>query len=272
MEDRRAAGELLCDGFVHLREAHEDGERAWSRAEAVFGEAAKRDELGSGMPPLETVGRFNIPPIGALRREFQALHLDFGLPVEPAESADVARFTALYVAPEQGPTSAFTRIVPLRPLLGQRTWAEPEELLERLSRYGRANGAAGPRGYVEGIFARLIEAADGSPTLPTPNEEGLLCGMEFDTAAQERAHLAARGLDLERAEVRVGLGPGELLLLDNLAIAHGRLGTRRELELHQLCVGYRSLAASSQAVLRDRVLAAFAAGEPEPSAYPVAAR
>lgn len=269
MDERRAAEELLSSGYVHLRQTDENPERAWSRAQAVFKETPERDELGAGMPPLEVVGRFNIPPVGAIRRDFQALHLDFGLPVDPVGDVDVARFTALHIAAGNGPTSARTRVVPLRPLLSRRAWADPDELLARLRLYGDANSQSDPQGYVEGIFARLVEAADGSPTLPRHHEEGLLCGMEFDTLAQEREHLARRGLDLDSAEERILLGPGDLLLLDNLAIAHGRVGTRRELELDQLCVDYSSLPAPSQAVLRDRVLSAFAR-EPEPSAGRVA--
>jgi hypothetical protein len=53
------------------------------------------------------------------------------------------------------------------------------------------------------------------------------------------------------------LGPGQLLLLDDLATAHGRLGVRRPLELHQLCVGFRSLDVSEQSLLLRRVLQAF---------------
>jgi hypothetical protein len=64
-------------------------------------------------------------------------------------------------------------------------------------------------------------------------------------------------MDLAKAERRVVLGPQELLVIDNLRTAHGRLGRRREGELHQLCLGYRSLARISQRVLLDRILVAF---------------
>jgi hypothetical protein len=189
--------------------------------------------------------------------------------VVPHGSSDLARFTALYVDRAHPPTSALTRVVPLRRLLSQRSWVEPERLLERLRGYGQANigGGAGSEGegYVEGIFARLIEAADASPTLPPSGEAGFLCGMEFDSMAQERLHLAARGLNLDEVERRILLGSGELLLLDNLAIVHGRVGIRQPLELHQLCVGFRNLAESEQAQLLRGVLEAFVAdGLPQP--------
>jgi hypothetical protein len=255
--DRSAAtAALLHVGFVHLRVPCDSKELAWSFARAVFHETASEDAIGAGMPPLDVVGYFNVPPPDALHRDFQALHMDFGLPVVPAGPTDVARFTALYVEPGCAPTSALTRIVPLRQLLSQRAWIEPERLLERLRRYGQTNTGDGGA-YIEGIFARLVEAADDSPMLPRSGEEGFLCGMEFESVAQERQHFAERGLDLDGVERHVLLCPGQLLLLDNLATAHGRLGIRKTLELHQLCVGFRNLEEPEQVVLCRRVLEAF---------------
>ena len=72
------------------------------------------------MPALQVVGEFSVPPAGALRRDFQTLHIDFGLPIEGCEALDVARFTALYVDARHPPTTAFTRVVPLNALLAQR--------------------------------------------------------------------------------------------------------------------------------------------------------
>jgi hypothetical protein len=244
----RAAAELSSAGFAHVRAPHDSRDVAWSRARAVFGEAARDDPLGAGMPSLFVVGQFTIPPPSARRRDFQALHLDFGLPVVSGAS-DVARFTAVYVDPDRAPT-AVTRIVPLRALLEQRAWAKREVLVERLRRYGDANAP------VEGILARLVEAVDGSPTLPRSG--AALCGLELDSLAHERDHFADRGLDLDAVEQRILLRPGELLLLDNLATAHGRLGVRKPLELHQLCVGFRDLDGATQSVLLRRVLGAFA--------------
>ncbi len=50
--------------------------------------------------------------------------------------------------------------------------------------------------------------------------------------------------------------PGELLLFDNLAVAHGRRGTRQPGELRQRVFG-RHLQPAAQRELRDHVLAAF---------------
>ena len=254
------AAEVLSAGFVRVSSPWDSVELAWSYARAVFQEAARRDAIAAGMPPLRVVGEFTVPARNTRQRDFQALHLDFGIPLAPDRPVDVARFTALYIDPDRASTSAVTRIVSLPSLLGQRAWVAPERLLQRLARYRDANAndcAQTGAAYVEGIFARLVEAADGSQTLPRSGDRGFLCGMEFNSVEQERDHFAARGLNLDAAEQHVRLSPGQLLLLDNLATAHGRLGARRPLELHQLCVGFPNLDVSKQEVLLKRVLHAF---------------
>jgi len=249
------AVELLDCGFVHLREQCASKSAAWTTAREVFADARRPDAIGADMPPLEDVGEFTVPPADALRRDFQTLHIDFGLPIEAEEPLDIARFTALYVDPRHPPTTALTRVVPLRPLLQQRAWSPRSTLLTNLRRYGRP--APVGAGYVEGILARLVEAADNCAALPPTTAPNFLCGMEFATLAEERAHFARHSLELDDVEHRVHLRPGELLLFDNLTTAHGRTGTRRPEELHQLCVGYRRLEGARQRTLLLRVLDAF---------------
>ena len=64
-------------------------------------------------------------------------------------------------------------------------WPPAERLPNRLVEYG------GGEGYVEGILARLVEAADeDEPSLP-PHPE-CLCGEELDGILEEREHFARR--------------------------------------------------------------------------------
>jgi hypothetical protein len=161
----------------------------------------------------------------------------------------------LYVDSRQPPTTALTRVVPLRALLGQRAWPRRRMVLANLRRYART--ARGGAGYVEGILARLVEAADDCSALPSTADKSFLCGMEFASVAEERTHFARHGLELESIEHRIRLSAGDVLLFDNLATAHGRVGKREPEELHQLCAGYRGLNVTSQATLLQRVLGAF---------------
>jgi len=121
--------------------------------------------------------------------------------------------------------------------------------------YLRSCGAAGA--LVEGILARIVEAADQSRDLPDREADGFLCGMEFLTLAEEHRYFARHGLRLAAAEEEVVLTEGQLLLFDNLAVGHGRRGRRNAGELHQLCIGFGSLDLAGQAAVLNRFLSGF---------------
>ena len=148
--------------------------------------------------------------------------------------------------------------MPLVALLGQRSWPTPVELLERLRSYGQTHGAwDDEEGYVEGSLARIVEAAAAAPILPSVKAKpGFLCGLEFDSLSAELAFFARHGLRIDEAEIDIHLQPGELLLFDNLALAHGRRGTRQRGELRQRVYGHH-LPPAGQRTLRDDVLTAF---------------
>jgi hypothetical protein len=94
--------------------------------------------------------------------------------------------------------------------------------VERFQTYASTHGARDDREYIEGSLARIVEAsAGGVPTLPSVKAvPELLCGLEFDTLQAEHDFLARHGLHVEAVEV--ALAPGQLLVFDNLAVAHGR--------------------------------------------------
>jgi hypothetical protein len=213
--------------------------------------ARRLDPWCVDLPELEVVGEFTVPPRGTVQREFQALHIDFGLPRLGVQPVAVARFTALHRAADQLGSDTATRVVPLSRLLGQRTWPARAALTERL----RCSSAGDDP--VEGVLARVVEAVDQSIDLPAKDTDGFLCGMEFASIEDERRYFARHGMRLEAAEEEVVLDRGELLVFDNLVIAHGRRGARHEMELHQLCIGFRSLDHADQAKLLERVLGSF---------------
>jgi hypothetical protein len=218
----------------------------------VLQEAARSDALCSHMPTVVEVGRFTIPPAGTPQRDFQPLHIDFGVPTGGARAIDVARYTALYVEPALEPSGAETRLVPLRRLFAQRRWPVASEVEDRLRHRSAADGA-------EGILARIVEAVDATEELADKRSEGFLCGMEFATLAQEQEFFGAHDASLADVEVRVRLAPGEVLLFDNLAVAHGRAGRRQTHELHQLCLGFRQALPEDQDMVLGHFLSHFRA-------------
>jgi alpha-ketoglutarate-dependent taurine dioxygenase len=64
------------------------------------------------------------------------------------------------------------------------------------------------------------------------------------------------GLCIEDAEIDIDLQPGELLLFDNLTLAHGRRGTRQPGELRQRVYGHH-LQPADQRKVRDHILMVF---------------
>lgn len=255
-------------GYVHVAGRCLDGDTAFELASRLVEREAGRR--------LDVVGRFVVPPSdGVPTRPFQTLHVDFGLPLAPVRPTDVATYTALHVPPGAATEGATTRLVPLDPLLSQRDWPPRTELVRRLERYGRTHGAWDDgEGYTEGSLARIVEAADGAPpVLPSvKGEPDFRCGMEFDTAEAETAHLAARGLDVDTVAIDVRLAPGDLLVFDNHAVAHGRRGRRLPGELHQWFLGLRSAGVEAQLRLRDRLLDRFAGAVEAGASTPAVSR
>jgi hypothetical protein len=235
--------------FVHSEEAFPSPATAF---------AVARDLVAA---ELDVLGTFVLPPAdGAPTRDFQTLHVDFGVPLDPRVRAPVAFATALHVPLAQPEAGAATRLVPLAELLAQRAWAPREELRRRWARYGVTHGAwPGADGYVEGSLARIVEAsADVPPALPSVKAHpDFRCGLEFAGLAEELAFFARHGLAVEQVEVEVVVRPGELLVFDNLAFAHGRRGVRQPGELHQRVFG-RILSPPAQASVRERLLDGFA--------------
>jgi hypothetical protein len=219
-----------------------------------------------GSAPLSVIGDFVIPPLGGREtRNFQTLHFDFGLPVDPEIDQDIARYTALHIPSSAVGVSAVTRLVPLVALLRQRTWPTGEELVRGLIAYGKTHGAwDDARGYTEGSLARVIEAAAAiSPLLPSvKTDPDFLCGMEFGSLRSELAFFERHRLHVADVQIEVALRPGELLVFDNLALAHGRRGTRQPGELRQRIFGHEGLSPAAQRELRDRVLSAFDTSQP----------
>jgi hypothetical protein len=178
-------------GFAWLRGTLEDSGEALEVARALVDAGCDAD----GSTGWAVIGDFVLPPLDGHRsRDFQTLHFDSGLPLDPKVEQDVGRYTALYIPKGFGHVSAVTRLVPLSALLRQRSWPSGAELLRRLVAYGKTHGAwDDDHGYVEGSLARVVEAASGVPALPSVKAAGgFLCGMEFDSLVSEvRTPLAA---------------------------------------------------------------------------------
>jgi hypothetical protein len=254
-----ASSSLRNAGFVWVRSAFATAAAAFARSQELIEDCSAGNEEDA----LSVIADYILPPPdGEVTRDFQTLHFDFGLPVDPQHDQDVARYTALYISRSATGVTAVTRLVSLDALFRQRSWPDRTMLLSNLLAYGESHGAwVDSDGYAEGSLARLVEAAIGAPRLPSvKSTPGFLCGMEFDSLATELTFFEELDLDVGAVQVEVALRPGELLVFDNLRLAHGRRGSRMPGELHQRIYGYRSLPLAAQRALRDLVLATFVRG------------
>ena len=91
VEDDRAT--LSSSGFVRIDKRLLTAAEAFALASSVIEADYGENSLG----PLSIIGDFVLPPVdGPETRDFQTLHFDFGLPIDPKLDQDVARYTALY--------------------------------------------------------------------------------------------------------------------------------------------------------------------------------
>jgi hypothetical protein len=253
--------QLGDDGFAWTRGSGMGSDEALELARSLIEVRCALD----GVAAPELVADYVLPPADAgPSRDFQTLHFDFGVPLDPRLEHDVGLYTALHIPTGFGEVSAVTRLVPLGLLLAQRTWPPDCELLGRLVAYGESHGAWDhEQGYVEGSLARIVEAAAGAPALPSVKADpSFLCGMEFHNLESELRFFEHHGLRVDPVQIEVPLLPGELLVFDNLAVAHGRRGARRPGELRQWVFGEERVSPARSAEVRSRVLAAFQPGAP----------
>jgi hypothetical protein len=91
---------LVHNGFVVVEGTHEGVDSAWAAARDVIDAAASLDDLCARIGSrLQRVGEFVVPAPGEPQRDFQGLHLDFGVPSGRAQPLPLARYTALFVDP-----------------------------------------------------------------------------------------------------------------------------------------------------------------------------
>jgi hypothetical protein len=122
VEAHRAA--LADQGFAYISGGFGTVAEAFGEAWALVDPLVPADAFA----PLSVIGDFVIPPPDAAEtRDFQTLHFDFGLPIDPKMRRDVAQYTALHIGHGAPPTSALTRLVPIAGLLRQRAWPTREE-------------------------------------------------------------------------------------------------------------------------------------------------
>ena len=205
--------------------------------------------------------------------DFQSLHFDYGLPILPRRCQPFYGAVALYMPPDSEGSSAETRIVQLKRLNGAFSFPRHGCPVRRLRAYAVANGdgwrrpTRGNTGRIS-IFLRFLDAIDERRRFASLIESDSASFVrdatkDVSTAAsdleRECGLLRTFGIDMEAIEQRFRLSPGDMLLLDNTLVVHGRNGRRRPREIWQMLFGVSNLKPSQvRHIVRAAVQAATA--------------
>jgi hypothetical protein len=250
-----AAG-LSDQGFFVCREIP-TVQQAFTLAMSAIAELGKQEPYSSlGFKEFRLAKADRIPVCDRVKiAQFQCLHFDYGLPVLPWGQQALYGVVALYKPPGSERSSAETRIVHLNALKKATHLLTQEEIGRRLREYVTTHGDGWRQPELANtgrisILLRFLDAVFGRrefASLIESDSANFLSDAIPDSGAgtagleQERTLLQEFGIDLDAVEERVCLEPGDMLLFDNIATVHGRVGRRQPRELWQMLFGLPNL-------------------------------
>lgn len=171
---------------------------------------------------------------------FQVLHFDMGHPFLESDGQLFISHVGIYLPKTTNhKITARTRLVELDGLL-RHLKLSPQKIEQKLLAYVRKHGDGwtGHNTYRLACFIRFLDALSAKPELQDQidktvgqwfeNEDKL---DETSAHQKETTFYDKHGIDLSKFEQRVALEPGQLLILDNTRVIHGRIGKRRTKEL-----------------------------------------
>ncbi|HSW80549.1 MAG TPA: hypothetical protein VLG47_07270 [Candidatus Saccharimonadales bacterium] len=193
---------------------------------------------------------------------FQVLHFDMGHPfIESKDQLFVSHVGIYLPASTTHEVTARTRLVELHGMLGhlQLTPAEIENKIRAYARkYG--DGWIGHNTYRLACFIRFIDALSAAPEFADQIDKTVgqwfqndMKIAEGDAYKYEAEFYAKHGIDLSEHEHDIALEPGQLLLLDNTRVIHGRIGKRRTKELFNFMFGIETITPADITELRKYI-------------------
>jgi hypothetical protein len=193
---------------------------------------------------------------------FQVLHFDMGHPFLESDGQLFVSHVGIYLPKTtKHAVTAQTRLVELDGI-GRQWGLSPRQIEQNLTTYVRqyGDGWAGHNTYRLACFVRVLDALSSVPELQ--NDIDKTVGQWFknddrldETSAyqQEAQFYAKHGIGLNAIEHRISLQPGQLLLLDNTRVIHGRIGKRRSKELFNFMWGVQAITLADITALRQAI-------------------
>ncbi len=193
---------------------------------------------------------------------FQVLHFDMGHPFLESEDQLFVSHVGIYLPKTTShEITARTRLVELGALLKHlklSPGAIEQKLIGYVRKYG--DGWTGHNTYRLACFIRFLDALSAKPELQDQIDKTVGQWFENDdkvdeTSAHEKelAFYAKHGIDLSKLEHQIELKPGQLLILDNTRVVHGRIGKRRTKELFNFMWGVEAPTADDITALRQYI-------------------
>lgn len=190
-----------------------------------------------------------------LASSYQVLHFDMGHPFVQSPDQLFVSHVGLYRSQESTrDLTAKTRIVQLEGLM-QHLTLRSGEVDERIETYTRdhGDGWADHNSYRLACFARVLDALSDEPQLADQTDKTVSQWFhnedktDGDSAYENEADFYRQhGVDLDVVEHRVALEPGQLLVLDNTRVIHGRIGHRAAKEVFNFMFGIETLSEDRQ--------------------------
>lgn len=193
---------------------------------------------------------------------FQVLHFDMGHPFLESNGQIFVSHVGIYLPQTTSHTvTARTRLVELGGLLAQLHLSS-EAIEKKLIAYVREHGDGwtGHNTYRLACFVRFLDALSNRPELQDQIDKTVGQWFENEHKTDEAsAHdkelsfYAKHTINLTELEHHIALKPGQLLILDNTRVIHGRIGKRRAKELSNFMWGIEKITPKDIAALRHYI-------------------
>jgi len=198
---------------------------------------------------------------------FQILHFDMGHPFLESDGQLLVTHVGIYLPRTTAyKVTARTRLVELQGLLSSKgpSLARMEEkIIEYVSKHG--DGWKDNNTYRLACFARFIDALSAQPQLEDQIDKTVGQWFRSEERLEEKsahekevAFYARNGIDLRSVEHEIALEPGQLLILDNARVIHGRIGRRRAKEIFNFMFGIEAASREDITALRQYICSALA--------------
>ncbi len=199
--------------------------------------------LFSFLLPRIQLAKADLIPVcnDSVETSFQALHFDMGQPFFSDISQTMYTTIGLYFPKEKKFGTAKTRVLNLKNFFTNKNLSS-KKIEERILKYVKNHGDGWDdvNSYRISCFARIVDAITNSNDLISYRDKTM--AQWFDGNIQnEYDFYKIRGFDLEKLEEQIQLEPGQLLILDNTRVAHGRIGKRKAKEIYQMMFGIKEV-------------------------------